>query len=150
MGVKADSVIGADFSTHLAAGALRLVYKNNPFRSLLNGISGADLNTWWFGAMVTIDTLKTKLQVPIYNHGAFGHYADTINPCGKLMLHLASHFARMASYTEVTIMVQESSLSAHGSSPYFPDNCVPQLVEISPAISYPLVVITVNHFYLRL
>ena len=59
MGMKADSVIGADFSTHLTAGALRLVYENNPIRSLLDSPGGADLKARGLWAMHAIYTLVT-------------------------------------------------------------------------------------------
>lgn len=59
MGVKADSVIGADLSTHLAAGALRLVYENNPIRSLFDSLGGTDLKARGLWAMQAMDTLET-------------------------------------------------------------------------------------------
>jgi len=59
MGMKADSVIGADLSTHLTAGALRLVYENNPIRSLLDSPGGTDLKAWGLWAMHAIYTLET-------------------------------------------------------------------------------------------
>jgi len=58
MGMKTDSVIGADVSTHPAAGALRLVYENNPIRSLFDSSGGADLKAWRLWALVAIDTLE--------------------------------------------------------------------------------------------